>query len=122
VRRWLVRLGWLLASLFAATALFVALMLQPYSLFIVHNNGAAPMTLDVVASGRTVWKGDLPPGAKSFRLSIVDRDTGIAVTCTSAGRPAATTEGGYLTHGAPMVTTITMSNCATPLYDVHVLP
>ncbi len=81
MKRWLGLLGWLLAGLAAAAAVFLFLVLQPFSLFSIHNSGASPKTPKVVAAERTVWKGDLPAGATRFRLSIVDRDTDIALTC-----------------------------------------
>ena len=122
MRRWLVWLGWLLAGLFAAAALFVGVILQPYSLFIIQNTNEAVLKLDVVVSGRTVWRGSLPTGQRRLRLSKVDRDTGIALTCASRGQPTVATERGYLTTGRVSVTTITVPDCANPHHEVNVLP
>jgi hypothetical protein len=122
LRRWLVWLGWLLAGLFAAAALFVGVVLQPYSLFIIQNTNEAVLKLDVVVSGRTVWKGSLPAGHRRLRLSKVDRDTGIALTCASRGQPTVATERGYVTTGRVSVTTITVPDCANPHHEVNVLP
>ena len=97
-------------------------MLQPWSLFILRNESAEPMRLTLFVSGRTVWYGDLRSGGAQAALSIVDRDTGIRVTCAKPGSAPLTTEGGYLTHSLPHITTIQMQSCALPGYEIEGLP
>lgn len=122
MKRWLGLLSWLLAGLAAAAAVFLFLVLQPFSLFSIHNSGDSPKTLKVVAAERTVWKGDLPAGATRFRLSIVDRDTDIALTCSATGKKPLATQFGYLTNGRSTWTRVAVPDCANPSYDVHTLP